>query len=1009
MIRFRSTYKKLLCAALVSAVSSLNTYAQDTSSASQMSFSNLQAQANGLVEQGKLIDAMPLLKELITRVEGMADTGAENVKLDFPIFLVGTGCIQLYLQNGDKTDLEQALTWYDKLEKDFPRSPKIKDAILKRIDVLRALAKNQEATELMIKILDGGYSFKLSYSETIKILTDLVKTFYGTGQLKEGIPYYKKLIETSRNIEDKALAAAASFEAYAREKNFDEAMKMVPFLALETEARYRPRLNVALLKASDAVVEAGRINDAAILLNLIKTTDIIIEHFEAKLSRENAKLEQRVAFKASAEVIEKIESEIKTIEKNLENLRQLPTLRNELLVRRARNYTQTGRRFEAFWMFNDLMVENPNDDREEFYMYASFANARQIGKVAAVIDLGRIYRQKFSSGDYYSDVTAVFATELKNTGKYEEFSAVVIDFLNQNPNDTVSANLLAQWGAFKFGDEAYTEIVDRTSSWLSMHDESSFEDGLNYWKGLAELQLSEFLAAVDSFDQVVSKFPTSVYTEDALLRKGVAQFYAQAFEASRETLLVYVEKYPNGPGLDQAYFFLGDIEFLAENYELSLDYFRKSEAITTSQEIKDSVTFKIGSIFEALERYDEMAAHFEAYIETCGETGRLTDAIFQLGRAYEFDLKVTKMLTLYRDSIQKYITSPQNDGVDALIEGYAEKYVTNEKMLIRTITFIDQLETEEEFRTKIVTDRGFLFEEFYNNPDLEQSLYNKLRNHPDFNEGLLEDLAPIQELLAVYRDEGSRFPTATPKDFFLALLAAHESTNRIAEARALMGLYRLDEEIAPTLPFDGALLGQATPRLVLYMADYERNKRRDFAIKAWEHVLTTFPQDDAAIVAYLRLADVADEGGDKEGALVYLESVINKFPGSPQTPAIILRQGELLSSMGRGAEAREKYQYILQVPDWRGILHATALYQTGESYMDEKKYPEAHGFFERTFLGYSQFGELGAKAYLKDAEALLAMGERAGAKATLQEAVEVLQDIAPEYLLAPINAKLQEL
>jgi tetratricopeptide (TPR) repeat protein len=97
------------------------------------------------------------------------------------------------------------------------------------------------------------------------------------------------------------------------------------------------------------------------------------------------------------------------------------------------------------------------------------------------------------------------------------------------------------------------------------------------------------------------------------------------------------------------------------------------------------------------------------------------------------------------------------------------------------------------------------------------------------------------------------------------------------------------------------------------------------------------------------------------------------------------------------------------VPDWRGIIHARALFQTGEAYMAESKYAEAHGFFERTFLGYSQFSEWCARAYLGDANALLGLGAKPDAIATLTEAVEMLSETASPELMAPIQAKLKEL
>ena len=1006
----RLPFQTSLCTAVVLAVSCLTAHAQDTAEASQLGFTSLQAQANGLVERGELIKAMPLLKELITRVEGAADTGEEQIKIDFPIFLVGTGYIQIYIQSGDKSKLLECLKWYDKLEKDFPRSPKMKDAVLKRIDVLRALGKPKEATDLMVKVLSDGFNFSFSYRERIKILRDLVTTFYGTGDLSNGLPYFAQLLEESREPEDQALAAAASFEALAVEKRFDDAMRLVPNLAKESEARYRPRLNVALLKASDAAVELGRVNDAAILLNLIKTTDIMIEHNEKNLAEANATLEQRQAFGNEGEVIEKLIQSITTIENNLVSLRKLPTLRNELLVRRARNYTQTGRRFEAFWMFNDLMEENPADTQSDFYMYASFANARQIGKTSTFIELGRRYRQKFPNGDYFSDITGVLAAELNKIGEYEEFSEIVISFLNRFPVDPISSNLLAQWGAYKFNEEEFKDVIAECSRWLEMHDRSAFDDGLHYWKGLGELQISDFSLAVGSFDEVLVKFNTSVYAEDALLRKGAAQFYSQEFQDGRATLLSYVEKYSDGNSLDQAYFFLGEIEFIAEDFQLALSYFNNAEEITLQQEVHDSVAFRKGTIYETLGQYAEMSTNFEAYIEKYGEDGRLTDAIFELGRAYEYNLEVTKMLGLYRTNIDKYASSAKNKGVDALIEGYAEKYTTNKAMLVRTNKFITDLEDDLAFRKKIVTDRGFLFEHFYKNPALEQSLYNKLRQHPGFTSALVDDLSPIDDLIGVYRGEGFQFPKQSPEDLFREILKESViSGDRVGEVRALMGLYRLNIEIAPSTPFDQALLSSTTPRVVLYIADYERNKRRDFAITAWNHILTEDALNDAAIVALMRLADISAESNKNSDALNYLETILTQFPGSPKVPAIILRQGELLSATNRGDEAREKYQYILRVPDWRGVLHATALFQTGESYMAENAYAKAHGFFERTFLGYSQFSELSAKAYLQDAEALIGMNESTSARTTLQEAVDLLTGIAPEETMTAIQSKLKEL
>ena len=415
-------------------------------------------------------------------------------------------------------------------------------------------------------------------------------------------------------------------------------------------------------------------------------------------------------------------------------------------------------------------------------------------------------------------------------------------------------------------------------------------------------------------------------------------------------------------------------------------------------------------MLEELGRYEEMATHFEAYIERFGEKADLTRAVLQLGLAFEYLMRPVDMLSLYRENIEIYAKNPNNDGVDALIESYAEKYNNNKTLLTRTVAFFDRLESDLDFRTKIITDRGFLFEHFYVNPDIDQPLYNKLRRDPAFTDALVEDMSPIQDLITPYRSQLNAYPSEIPQDYFKDQLSkALETDDIIAETRMLMGLYRLNVQIDPKKPYDSTLLEQLTPRAILYVADYERDKRLLFAEEAWNHLLINYPTDDATIVAFMRLADVTAEKADLSGALNYLEQIVTQFPGSPKIPAVMLRQGELLSEMGRADEAREKYQYILRVPEWRGILHARALYQIGESYMAEDAYAKAHGFYERTFLGYPDLAEWRARAYLADAKALIGMGEKQDAINTLNEAVVEISATAPADILKSIKAKLKEL
>lgn len=996
--------KKFLRSFFISAcciASSTCLIAQD---ASQLGFSDLQSQANALVEQGQLNEALPLLEELIKRVDGSDNS---DFSLDFPIFLTGTAYIQRYVNTGNAGELNRALEWYDRLEKDYPNSANLKQATLKRIDVLRALKRTDDAIKLMQAVLSGQKPVNLTFAEQIKMLKDLCQIYYGRGELTQGIPYFKQLVETARSVEDKSLGAAATFEAQVEAKQLDEAIKMLPLLAKESSVRYLPRLNVALLKASDTMVENERYTDAALLLNLIKTTDIMIDYNEAKMAEKKTLLDRLTALGGNQDRISELKQEITGLENTLKMLRELPTLRNELLVRRARNFTKTNRPYESFWMFFDLLNENPNDKRTEFYHYAAFSGARQIGKNDTLLELGRSYRNQYPNGAYYSDVTAALVGELQERGEQEEMLTIVVQFLDTRPLDPFSSQLLALWASNLLQQGEYVQVVEQIGKWRKMHDGPVFEDALYYWPGLAYLQLAEYQGAITEFDILLQRFPTSAYAPDSTLRKGIAHFYLQEYNIARDTLLTYTAKHPQGDGIDQAYYFIAEVAALEGDYAKAIQIFKKADELTKSQDVHDGVAFRIGELHEAQAQYAEMLAHYRRYVDTYGEDGRLSDALFQVGRAYEYLNMPNEMLALYRMSIDRFISDPSNKGVDALIEGYAEKYFTNKKELTRTVQFLDQMESDLEFRTRMVTDRGALFEEFYLNPDLKQTLYNELRSHPNFTVELLEDLSLITDITKNYRDQFNNYPQATPEAYFREQLAKYKGEgDRVAETRILMGLFRNDIEIAPSEAFDSVFLESLSPRVLLYIADYERLKRIEFAIEAWSAVLDYYPDDDAAIVSYMRLADVSVDFGDRERALSYLNAIEERFPGSPQLPLVILRQGDLLTELGRGTEAREKYQYILRVPEWRGEIHARALLQTGDSFMAESAYAQAHGFYERTFLGYSHFGKWCALAYLADADALVKMGDPAGATTTLTEAVEQLNGVAPDDLYQQLQDKL---
>ena len=88
-MQFRLNFKKFFYLTLSLCVAQ---FANAQAESSQLGFSALQAQANVLAGQGKLVEAKPLLLELVKRVKA-TESVDEEMRLDFPYFLIGTAHI----------------------------------------------------------------------------------------------------------------------------------------------------------------------------------------------------------------------------------------------------------------------------------------------------------------------------------------------------------------------------------------------------------------------------------------------------------------------------------------------------------------------------------------------------------------------------------------------------------------------------------------------------------------------------------------------------------------------------------------------------------------------------------------------------------------------------------------------------------------------------------------------------------------------------------------------------
>lgn len=975
-----------------------------------MGFSELSAAAEELISRGEIGRADPFLQELMTRFEH-AEREDPNVSLEAANWLAVQAKIALFQETGQRRHLQDAERLLNRFRERYPRSERMKD-VIQRLGMLYAeLGRTDEAIKTLNELLAGPLARQLSASEEDRVLHTLTLLYYQGENLAPGVPVFRRLMQQTRDEERWALAAAALFEAHMQAQRFDDALELLPLLARESEARYRPRLNIAFFRASDQFSAQGRFTDASLMLTLAMTSPDMIRFFEGNRDRMRSEQQWIRQTRPQSARIADLQQQIDRIEANLEAMRKLPSLETDLLVRRARNFTQTGRVFEAFWLFYRLYNEFPRDDQFEFFAFATFANARDLGKHDIALEVANAYMRRFPTGRYAGDVQLGIILMQHDREEWTEFERAARQYLERFPEETNAEQVLSMYGAWLLDRGLADRLESEFANLARRFPRAFYIDGTIYWRGMAALQNRDFETAHNRFSEVARRFPRGLYGGESHFRMGVALFAMERFVEARQALAKFQQDYPDDPSLDQSYYFLSQIALMAGDSEEAIAFMEAGLENVRSDDMRDVLTFELAGLLQRLESFDAVIDLLTDYVESYAETADLAEAALWKGKAFESKRQPSQMIRIYRQAIEGGIANTDSTSVEGVIRRFAERVSANKEMFVETVAFLRRLETDRAFLENLAPRPGELFNHFFENPGIDQRLYRHMRNTPELGSALLQDITPLTQLRERFERELAALRGEDPQAFLVGLFEQAVADNAmVAAVRANAGLAVMDAaRELPRLPSEAESL-QLGPLSLLFLsraqlqAD-ETDAARDFAAQ----LLERYAMNEAAIQAHILLAELAEADGELEEALRHQRMISEKFPGSRESPVAILEEGRLLVALKQFEEARERYRYILQVPAWRGELYARAFYGIGRSFEAEGKLAEAHGFMERVFVAYHHFSEWAARAYLADAQILLAMGQREDARNTLREALNGRLRGAPDSVMDAMRQLLATL
>jgi TolA-binding protein len=629
-----------------------------------MSRTELFDAADNLVSRNSFVEAIPFLEEIINR---FVEDESTRSNVERPLFFLALGRIQ----SGDLSAAAEVFARYREL---FPNGDNLPRVLNFHGDVQRALDQFDEAISTYQALMRHP-TFRTDFNLRIEVLEKLTSSFVYTQQWNRGVPIFRQLLNESRDDQRKSLAASALLQAFVRLSRYNEAFELLPLLIVESPFRYDIGFNVSLLAGGDALFNEGDAVRASVFYSLTLVPAQMTDYWQRRLSALQVTLRRAEETGVAPERLGDLQNQIFNAEAQLKALEGLDDYSLDLRWRQARVFARLGRIYEAFWAFLRLYDENPGHNLSENFLFSAFTQAVQAGFEEEAVRLGDLYKSNPRFREFLDAVDVQLAALYHRLENFARFEQLALEYIRRRPAEPGAAQLAYLLGTTFIQQSRFNDMVAVFGGLeATLGSGSELLDTISYWQGMGHLFLNEFEPTFRFMDRFMEGFEFSPYREDAIFRRAITFLGRQMpVEADRE-FRAFLERYPNSQVRAEAQTFLGDIAASQGRIEDALAFYRQVPDNTTNMNFIDHAFFQAARLLERNRRHEDVVQWMQDYVDRFPTDGRITDALFEMGRALDALGRPEETLARYLGAIQRYGNDPFAIGVDRILEVYPSRY-----------------------------------------------------------------------------------------------------------------------------------------------------------------------------------------------------------------------------------------------------------------------------------------------------------------------------------------------
>ncbi|MGJ8654116.1 MAG: tetratricopeptide repeat protein [Opitutaceae bacterium] len=784
--------------------------------------------------------------------------------------------------------LAAAAQTFNTFQKTFPNSNEAALALLQEADLRAEIGDHAEAMDLLNRFYDS------KAPQTLRMQARL-RALQLAGSIGDSEQTQHILFETDWNI------------------------AAMPDIAV---------LSFAALDAGDLLLNNGLYKEAIRAYRLTLPRNILIEKQSERLEATKRALEEQAMFASS---IWKSHSRqlIARLERQLERLENMEDYTPSLYLRSGQAYLLASRYREATILFRTVATDTDfeNDIRAEaHYRWILALSEAELWSEAR--DVAQSFLETHPAHALANSALFLIARAYQSENKYVEAIEVLDELIENYPTDKQAARWLFTRGYNYCALERYDDARESFTIGLERFPKSHLVEQTKLWNSLTyffERDYKTSLQKLLALKKVTKAHPIS---PEVHFRIANVYYAERDYETALDAADILIKKFPDHHRYAEAMALRGDI-YMGLG-QLTAAAFAFKEVPADDSQIYDYATFQAAKIYKALEHYDLLREHLQAYIDRddAADRPRVSEALYHIGWSLQQEERADEAFPLYEKALVRFGNKPQARAVSSIISAYADLFKRS-----GTATVGEGLPLDP-------------------------------KRAPSFDTWL---------------QESSEYALAENKLTFYARLTLYTYQKQLRSIDAktaeatLLSIHRfvpIEQQDPTTLAAVGIALS---------------NRAYESADDYFEQLLNEYPKRFERAAAYYGKAQLAAKSDRLIEARKWLIRFLEETPTHPLAAEARLLAADVLTTQGLYEQASATLNEILQIKEMRGRPHASALAGLARIETELENPKRAIPYWQRIYTLYRAYPELIAKAYWESALLFEEIGDAIAARNTLEE------------------------